>query len=59
MAVEKVIPELTWLERACGNYSPGRFAWKLNDTVNLKEPISAKGRQGLWEFDLKGALNHG
>lgn len=59
VAIEKVTPELTALERAFGDYSPGRFAWQMTDIVNLKEPIPAKGQQGLWDFDLEGALNHG
>lgn len=56
VTVEKVIPELTWLERACGDYSPGRFAWRLKDIVHLEEPIPAKGHQQLWEFDVEGTI---
>ena len=42
-----------------GDYTPGRFAWILKDIEPLEKPIPAKGRLGLWEFDLEGALNHG
>jgi hypothetical protein len=59
VAVEKVVGQLDWLERACGDYSDGRFAWKLENTKALEKPIPAKGQLGLWEFDLEGALNHG
>lgn len=34
-----------------GNFAPGRFAWTLEDVVALPEPVPAKGRQGLWEWD--------
>jgi hypothetical protein len=35
-------------ERALGDYSPGRFAWSTNGAQRLREPISIKGRLGLW-----------
>lgn len=52
VATEKILPATDWLERACGDYSPGRFAWKLYDTKRLEKPIPIKGRQRLWEYDL-------
>jgi len=36
-------------ERAFGDYSPGRYAWMLNN-VQQTEPILAKGALGLWEW---------
>lgn len=39
------IPELRF-----GDYTPGRFAWKLDVIEVLKEPIPASGKQGLWEW---------
>ena len=36
-------------ERAFGNYSPGRYAWVI-DNVQQTEPILAKGALGLWEW---------
>lgn len=38
-------------EYVFGDYSEGRYAWKLTDLVKLEEPISVKGMQGLWNFD--------
>ena len=35
-------------ERSFGNYEPGRWAWVLEDLRPLKEPIPARGYQGLW-----------
>lgn len=36
-------------ERPFGDYTPGRYAWLL-DNIQPLEPIPAKGRQGLWEW---------
>lgn len=38
-------------QRPYGDYAPGRFAWLLADVVALDEPIPARGRQGLWNWD--------
>lgn len=38
-------------ELSFGNYSQGRYAWELADVQPLHEPIPAKGRQGLWNWD--------
>lgn len=35
-----------------GNYEVGRYAWILNNIELLKEPIPAKGKLSLWEYDL-------
>jgi hypothetical protein len=53
-ATEKIIESLDWLEKACGDYSPGRFAWMLKDIKRLEEPIMVKGHQRLWDFDING-----
>ena len=34
-----------------GDYTPGRYAWKLANVQKLPEPIPAKGRQGLWNWE--------
>lgn len=41
-------------EKLVGNYEIGRYAWKL-DNIRLIEPVEAKGKLGIWnyEFDLK------
>lgn len=36
------------LERLCGEYAPGRFAWLLEDVEPLERPVPAKGMLGLW-----------
>ncbi len=35
-------------EKFFGNFSPGRFAWKLENIRRLKNPIPIKGKQGLF-----------
>lgn len=37
-------------ELALGDYTPGRYAWKLANVKRLPEPVTAKGRQGLWNW---------
>lgn len=38
------------LEEWFGDYTPGRYAWRLANVRSLPEPIPAKGSLGLWEF---------
>ena len=38
-------------ELALGDYTPGRYAWKLANVKRLPEPIPAKGKQGLWNWE--------
>ena len=40
-------------ERSFGLYTPGRFAWLLDDITALPEPIPAKGALSLWEWEGK------
>ena len=40
------------LNRALGDFSPGRFAWLTNDVVQLPWFVEASGRQGLWDWDV-------
>jgi hypothetical protein len=35
---------------AFGDYSPGRFAWRLDDVRALAEPVAVKGRQGWFRW---------
>lgn len=41
-----VEPEISF-----GDYTPGRFAWILEDVIKLPEPIPAKGHQSLWNWE--------
>lgn len=41
---------ITYNERSFGDYTPGRFAWILENITALNKPIAAKGALGLWEW---------
>lgn len=38
-------------ESILGWYEPGRWMWKLANPVKFDEPIPAKGKQGIWEWE--------
>ncbi len=35
-----------------GDWVPGRWAWRLTNPEPFDEPIPAKGRQGVWRWEL-------
>jgi hypothetical protein len=37
-------------ERDLGDWSPGRYAWRITDLHIFTEPVPATGKQGLWEW---------
>lgn len=37
-------------ELAFGDYTPGRWAWRLADLKPLEQPVEATGRLGLWDW---------
>lgn len=43
--------ELSEQEKAFGDFTLGRYAWILEDVRMLPEPIPAKGRLGLWNWE--------
>ncbi len=55
----------TWLartqirehERAFGNYSHGRYAWKLEMVKRFEQPIPQKGAQGFFEVTLPTGIS--
>lgn len=49
--VEEIVDTLTERERLLGDYSPGRFAWVLQNPAMFDEPFPARGQQGWWEWD--------
>jgi activating signal cointegrator 1 len=48
---DSIHPKMTLSESCFGDYSPGRFAWLIEDMHPLKEPVPAKGMLGLWEWE--------
>jgi hypothetical protein len=45
--IERVHP----VEKMLGDFSPGRYGWRLANPRPLSEPIPALGMQGLWTLD--------
>lgn len=39
-------------ESVFGDFSPGRWAWRLEGVRLLEPPLPARGRLGLWSLDL-------
>lgn len=44
------------LERDLGDFSPGRWAWRLVHVMRLSRPIQCSGKQGLWTLEYKTRL---
>jgi hypothetical protein len=42
---------LGWDQLALGDYADARFAWELELVRRLEEPVPARGRLGLWEWE--------
>ena len=38
------------IEKLCGIYKKGRYAWVLTD-VEIIKPVTAKGKLGLWNYE--------
>lgn len=43
---------ITRAEQLFGDYSPGRWAWKMRRVHLLEEPLAVTGKQGLWNADI-------
>ena len=44
------ISEQSEPEQLCGHWETGRFAWKLENLQPLPQPVTIKGKQGLWNI---------
>lgn len=49
---ETVSPAITSMEQAFGDYTPGRYAWKLDNVIALPQPVPARGGFNLWTWDV-------
>lgn len=45
------IRHLSPRERALGDWSPGRYGWRIHKSKLLQAVIPAPGKQGLWDWD--------
>lgn len=50
VTVEDLKGLLSVQEREFGDYSSGRYAWRLTDVIKLETPIPARGALGLWKW---------
>lgn len=39
------------IEYLCGEYAPGRYAWRLDRIEPLEKPLPRRGMLGIWSFD--------
>jgi hypothetical protein len=42
----------TPIERALGDWSPGRYGWILSDPIVFKKSVPTKGSQGFWNWEV-------
>lgn len=48
---ENTVFDLGSYERHFGDYSEGRWIWRMPVIYRITEPIPARGRQGLWNWN--------
>lgn len=39
------------IEKLCGHYEKGRYAWVIEDIQRLEHPILVKGKLGIWNYE--------
>ena len=42
--------------RTFGDWSPGRYAWRVGRIYRFPDPVPAVGRQGLWNWEIPAVL---
>lgn len=52
ISTEAVRGRISRQERAFGDYSDGRVAWRLDNARRFPEPLPVRGHQGLWYIDI-------
>ena len=50
--VEALVSSLSMLELSLGDFSPGRWAWLLDDVRSLRRPVECSGSLGVWRLPL-------
>jgi activating signal cointegrator 1 len=51
LETDRGIYEPTDQELLFGDWTPGRYAWEITNVKMLPEPIPAKGKQRLWNWE--------
>lgn len=47
---------ISCMEHALGDWSDGRWAWRVNRVWLFPEPVPARGRQGVWVWRMPKGL---
>lgn len=45
-------------EYVFGDFTPGRYAWVMENSVVFDSPIPACGKQGLWNWEESSRIKH-
>ena len=53
LETDRGIYEPSERELLFGEWTPGRFAWELQNVKMLDTPIPAKGKQRIWEWEAR------
>ena len=48
---EENTADLSEQERAFGDFTPGRYGFRLSNVRKLETPISTPGSLGLWDYE--------
>lgn len=51
------LPQPGEVEYVLGDYTPGRYAWILDDVRILNRPVACRGSQGLWDVPAQTRLD--
>lgn len=54
LSTEAVRPDV--VDEDCGDWTPGRYAWRLTRLIALPVPVVGRGQQGLWRLDADTEL---
>jgi hypothetical protein len=46
------LPEVPEAEAPLGDFSPGRWAWRVSRPIRLAVPLPARGRLGVFDLDI-------
>lgn len=48
----RALRTLSRREMLFGDFSPGRFAWALENPEPFDSPVPVRGKQGLWDWEV-------